>query len=77
MTEQQFNDHWDQILKLLADLCQDIYILIVVTSRKDLSMDHKKCLKDFFPGLDSFKGRSKLLFLLSFIFFLSRKIENE
>ena len=77
MTEEQFNNLWDQIFQLLADLGSDTSMLIVANSREDLNIEHKKCFKDIFFRLDSLKGRLELLFLLSFICCLSRKIENE
>ena len=65
-TEEQFNNHWDQIIKLLADLGSDTSMLVVVKSRKNLCIDHKKCFKDIFFRLDPYNGRLELVFLLSF-----------
>ena len=42
MRDQQFNDHWNQIFKLLTDLDNNISILYVVIG-DDLRMYHEKC----------------------------------
>ena len=48
-------------------------MVIIAKSRDGLSIDHKKCLRDFFPRHDSIKRRLELLFLLAFVVFSETK----
>ena len=67
MTEQQFNNHWDEVPKLLTDLCYDINILVGLNTDDHLSEDYKKRLKDIIPHLDCIKVRVELLFHFNFL----------
>ena len=44
MIEQQLNDHWNKISKLLTDLGCDISMLIGLKTDRNLSEHHKKRL---------------------------------
>ena len=52
MTEQQFNDHWDKISKLLTDFWYDISMLIAIKTKKVLSEDHQIRFKDILSHLE-------------------------
>lgn len=52
MTEQQFNDHWDKISKLLTDFWYDISMLIAIKTEKVLSEDHLLRFKDILSHLE-------------------------
>ena len=67
MTEQQFNNHWGEISKLLTDLGYDINILVGLKTDDHLSEDYKKRLKDIIPHRACIKARVELLFLFNFL----------
>ena len=63
MTELQLNNHWDEVFKLLTDLCYDINILVGLNTDDHLGEDCKKRLKYIIPHLDCIK----VLFLFNFL----------
>ena len=72
MTEQMFNDYWDQLSKLLTGLNYDMKLLSSLKIDNDLSEQLKQRLEDI---LCYIQGRVELLFL--FCLFFNINTDNE